>query len=61
MGTPNGAVANGVLEYEGWGNLRVDPGNGDSARLSMSAEWFDLDGEAGIKPGYTLYMNDEGR
>jgi hypothetical protein len=61
MGTPNGAVANGVLEYEGWGNLRVDPGNGDSAQLSMSAEWFDLDGEAGIKPGYTLYMNDEGR
>ena len=67
MGTPNGAVANGVLEYEGWSRLRVEPGDGTDSRSGMDFGFLDeafrfrLEGEAGIERNYTLYMNDQGR
>lgn len=60
MNAPNAGVANGVLEYEGWRNLSVDPGSGDPVRVSMNTGWFDLDGEAGIEDNYRLYLNDSG-
>lgn len=60
MNTPNGAVANGVLEYDAWRTLSVVPGNGDPSRVSMKVEPFSLEGEAGIKAGYRLYMSDSG-
>lgn len=60
MNTPNGAVANGVMEYDGWRKMKVDPGTGDGSRVSMETDWFDLEGEAGIKGNYLLYMNDHG-
>ena len=60
MNTPNGAVANAVMEYEGWRTLKVEPGSGDSSRVAMKSDWFDLEGKAGIEDNYRLYMNDQG-
>lgn len=67
LGTPNGAVANGVLEYEGWHHLGIHPGDGTDARVNLGFELFDgewqfeLDGAAGLENNYTLYMDDQGR
>lgn len=71
MGTPNEAVARGVLEYEGWKHLVVDSGDGSDTRIGMSfslfgdegddAVTFELEGKAGVEPNCALYMNDEGR
>ena len=71
MGTPNPAVARGVLEYAGWNRLVVDPGEGTTSRLSLGfslfgdedekgADTFTLEGEAGVEENFTLYMNDQG-
>lgn len=60
MNTPNAGVANGVLEYEGWRKLSVEPGNGDPVRVSMETDWFDLEGEAGLEDNFRLYLNDQG-
>ena len=60
MNTPNAGVANGVMEYEGWRTLKVDPGTGDDSRVSMYSDWFDLEGRAGIEGNYLFYMNDSG-
>lgn len=71
MGTPDPAVARGVLEYEGWSRLRIDPGDGTRSRINLGfslwgddegrgADTFDLDGSAGIEENYRLYMNDQG-
>jgi hypothetical protein len=60
MNTPNAAVANGVMEYEGWRTLKVDAGTGDDSRVSMYGDWFDLEGRAGIEGNYQFYMNDSG-
>lgn len=61
MGTPNGAVANGVLEYEGWHRLSVDPGGGFDSRVRLNNDWFDLKGEASVEKNYQLYLEDQGR
>lgn len=72
MGTPNAAVANGVLEYEGWKTMHIDPGTGRKSRVSMSfsplgdedGEWMgrlNLEGKASIEENYQLYMDDQGR
>jgi len=62
MGTPDGAVARGVLDYEGWGRLSVRPGNGLDSHVRLSdGEWFDLAGRAAVEGNCALYMNDEGR
>lgn len=71
MGTPNGAVANGVLEYEGWHRLEVEPGDGTAAetRLGFSlfgedgpgrAVAYSLEGKAETEENYRLYLTDMG-
>lgn len=65
--TRNGAIANGVLEYEGWNRLAVDPGDGTDTKVRLGVSLFDgtveyeLDGEAAVEDNYTLYMNNQGR
>lgn len=61
MGTPNGAVANGVLEYEGWRRLCVKPGGGFDSRVRLKNDWFDLEGKASIEKNHQLYLEDQGR
>ena len=71
LGTSDPAVARGVLEYEGWNRLRIDPGDGTRSRISLDfslwgddkgrgADTFDLDGTAQIEENSRLYMNDQG-
>ena len=61
------AVARGVLEYEGWDRLRVEPGDGTRVHVQQDYELFDgevrygLEGEAGLENNYTFYLNDQGR
>ena len=67
MATENEAVARGVLEYERWGSLGVEPGDGRSSGVSMDFEmfggdWrFGLSGDAGVESNHLLYMDDAGR
>jgi len=67
MGTPDAGVANGVLEYEGWDRLIVNPGDGTDTEVRLGVSLFDgaveyeLDGEAAVEDNYTLYMNNQGR
>lgn len=66
LASENEAYARGVLEYERWDDLRVDPGNGQDATAAMGFDlfdgaWtFDLEGEAGVEANHTYYMNDAG-
>lgn len=71
MGTPNEAVARGVLEYEGWDRMRTEPGDGTDSRIRLGfslfgddeghgADTFELEGVAGIEANYTLYMENQG-
>ena len=50
------ARARGLLEYEGWEHLSVDPGDGGMSVISLKNDWFDLDGQAGVEKGYTYYL-----
>jgi len=68
MQAKDGPVARGVLEYEGWSRLAVDPGDGTKTRVSQDFELFEapktafsLEGEAGIEKNHTLYMFDQGQ
>lgn len=61
MNTANGAIARGVLEYEGWNRLVVDPGDGHEAHLRLKNDWFDVSGKAAMESNFSFYMNDEGR
>ena len=61
MNTPHSGVADGVLEYERWRDLMVDPGYGDPSRVSMDSDLIRLEGEAGLEDNYRLFMNDQGR
>jgi len=72
LGTANEAIARGVLEYDGWRRLSVEPGDGTDVRLSLGfslfgddgdagSETFSLEGEAGVESNYKLYLNDQGR
>ena len=56
----NWGVARGILDYEYWDELKVDPGDGTDSRTSLKTDWFDIDGEAGIERHYPLYLNDQG-
>ena len=66
MAAENDAYARAILDYEGWGRLFVDPGDGRSTRVSMARPdddgllRFDLVGRAGIEANATLYMTDSG-
>ena len=56
MESPDPARARGLLEYEGWDHLAVDPGDGGMSVISLKNDWFDLDGRAGVEKGYTYYL-----
>ena len=66
MSTMTEPVARGVLEYEGWNRLLIDPGDGTDTKVSQGfslfddAETFRLDGKAGIENNASLYMEDNG-
>lgn len=67
MESENNAYARGILDYEGWDRLGVDPGDGTDSRVRLGfsifddAFTFDLEGRAGVEPNATLYMTDAGR
>ena len=54
------AVARGILDYEHWDSVRVEPGDGTDSKTSLKTDWFDLDGEAGVERHYPFYLNDQG-
>ena len=54
--SPDGARASGLLEYENWKKLSVDPGDGGNSVVRLRTGWFDLEGRAGVEEGYTYYM-----
>ncbi len=56
MQTGNSAIAAGVLDYERWHELRVEPGDGTDARVKL-----DFEGNAGIESNYPMYMLNGGR
>lgn len=67
LGTPDGAVARGVLEYDGWNRLSLSPGDGTDTRIELGFDLFDgdwrfeLNGAAGLEDNHTLYLNGQGR
>ena len=71
LGTPDPPTARGVLEYEGWNRLRVDPGDGTRSGIDLGfslwgddenrgAVTFDLGGTAQIEENSRLYLLDQG-
>lgn len=54
--SPDEPRANGLLQYEGWKNLVVDPGDGGQSVVTLKNDWFKLEGKAGVEDGYTYYM-----
>ena len=54
--SPDGARANGLLEYENWHTMTVDPGDGGQSVVNLRTGWFKVEGKAGIEDGYTYYM-----
>lgn len=61
MQAGHGGVARGILEYEGWQRLRIEPGDGEEARVYLKNDWFDLRGKAALENNFRLYMENEGR
>jgi len=57
--TPNGAYADGLLQYEDWNRLTVEPGRGGASKTALKTDWFDLHGEAEVD-GYPVYLYDQG-
>lgn len=60
MATPTPAVARGALDYEGWGRLAIDEGDGRGASVSLANDWFDLKGRAEVEDNCSLYLDDYG-
>ena len=66
MSTRTEPIARGVLEYEGWGRLSVEAGDGTGAKVSQGyslfggSERFRLGGKAGVENNPRLYMEDNG-
>ena len=66
MSTKNEAIARGVLEYDGWNRLSVEPGDGTDVKTSLGfslfgdSDDFRLEGRAGIERNCDLYMQDNG-
>jgi len=59
--SPDEARARGLLEYEGWQKLCVNPGDGGKSVVKLKTDWFGLCGTAGIEDGYTYYLEAGGR
>ena len=60
MATPTPAVARGALDYEGWGRLAIDEGDGGGANVRLVNDWFDLTGSAEVEDNCSLYLNNYG-
>jgi len=58
--TLNAAYARGLLHYERWDDLSVQPGRGSDSVVALKTDWFDLKGEADAGSDYLLYMDDMG-
>lgn len=56
MESPDAARARGLLEYEGWERLSVDPGDGGQSVVTLGTDWFKLEGKAGIEDGAAYYL-----
>ena len=54
--SPDEARARGLLEYEGWGRLGIDPGDGGQSVVTLPVEGVRLQGKAGIEDGASYYM-----
>lgn len=54
--SPDASRANGLLQYEGWDKLQVDPGDAGQSVVILQNDWFKLEGKAGVEDGYTYYM-----
>ena len=54
--SPDGARARGLLEYEGWQRLGVDPGDGGMSVVTLKNDWFRLEGKAGVEDGASYYL-----
>ena len=66
MASEDEARARGILEYANWGRLRVSPGDGTAASVSLDFDILDeaasarLSGEAGVESNHGLYLTDAG-
>ena len=58
MRTINWSYADGLLRYENWDRLSVNPAGG-ATRTEMKTDWFDLKGEAEVDTP-PIYMNNLG-
>ena len=47
--SPDEARANGLLAYEYWPTMFVDPGDGGQSVVTLKTGWFRLEGKAGIE------------
>ena len=54
--SPNGARASGLLDYENWHTMSVDPGDGGQSVVTLRTGWFKIEGKAGIEDGASYYM-----
>ena len=56
MGSPDAARAGGLLDYENWHKMTVDPGDGGQSVVTIDMGLFKLEGKAGIEDGASYYM-----
>ena len=54
--SPDGARAAGLLDYEHWKNLFVDPGDGLRSVVRLGTGWFSLEGKASVEGSASYYM-----
>ena len=54
--SPDEARALGLLEYEGWSKLGIDPGDGGMSVVTLLVDGVRLEGKAGIENGASYYM-----
>jgi len=59
MRTPNAGYADGLLQYEDWNRLTVEPGRGGASKTALKTDWMNLSGEAEVD-GYPIYLLDQG-
>ena len=58
LASENPAVARGILDYEHWEDMGVDPGDGFESRTSLKTDWFDLKGSARVENHHNLYLEN---
>ena len=54
--SPDGARAAGLLDYEHWKKLSVDPGDGSRSVVRLGTGWFSLEGKASVEGSSSYYM-----